>query len=160
MVRPTEAEIVDYERRLARRRARRQRRAPLISTFLKYVLWLGALAVLGWVLDLALATFYTADGQQGGTISGVDMTSGVPLVGVASFVALVIGFWALWHNPGVQKRRAVRHAARARLAAQLGPEHPVRQFRVLHPYLSFFLRTMPIFELLQVTFGRVVPRRR
>lgn len=123
-------------------------------------MWLAALSMLALVIDVVLATVYTADGQQGNTISGTDMATGVPLAGVGAYVVFVLGVWAVWHLPGVQKRRALRHAVRARLAAQIGPGHPFRQFSVLHPYWAFFLKTMLIFEALQLVFGRVTPRRR
>lgn len=157
---PTEAEIEEYQRRLARRRQRHQPRSTTIGLCFRYTLWLGALALVGGALDFLLALFYTVDGQSGAPISGTDMTTGVPLIGVVIYTGLLIIAWAVWHDPDVEKRRAVRRTVRARRAAEIGPEHPLRHFRVLHPYLASFLRTMLIFELLQLSFGRVAPRRR
>jgi hypothetical protein len=89
-------------------------------------LWLGALALVGGALDFLLALFYTVDGQSGAPISGADMTTGVPLIGVVIYTGLLIIAWAAWHDPDVEKRRAVRRTVRARRAAEIGPEHPLR----------------------------------
>lgn len=157
---PNEAEIAEYERRLARRAARRQQLLVPLAACIRYAFCLAVLVVVGYALDLVLACTMTNDGQQGNPLTAQDMMSGAPLAGVIAYAALVGLTWAIWHHPQVQRRRALRHAARARLAARIGPEHPLRQFRALHPCLSFCLRTLVIFELLQVVFGRVTPRRR
>lgn len=156
----SESEIAAYEASRARRAAQRRQLFVTIAIGLKRAIGFAVVAGLGFVLDLALASAATADGQDGRALSAKDLTSGAALAGVMAYAALVVCTWAIWHHPKVQKRRALRRAARERLAARIGPEHPLRQFSALHPYLSFLLRTWLVFELFQVVFGRVTPRRR
>lgn len=157
---PNEAEVAEYERRLARRAARRREVLAPVATCVRWAFWLAVLVGVGYVLDIVLASTMTIDGQNGAAFTSRDMTSGAPLVGVIAYAALVTLTWAIRRHSKVQKNRALSHAARARLAASIGPEHPLRQFRALHPCIFFCLRTLVIFELLQVVFGRVTPRRR
>jgi hypothetical protein len=131
----------------------------VIGASFRWVLGLGALAALGLALDVALAVCFTTDGQRGEVISRTDLTTGLPLVGLGMYVVFVFVVWAVWRNPGIQRRRVVRHAARERLAVQIGPRHPVRQFRVLHPYWAHILQVLLIFKGLELVFGPVGRRR-
>lgn len=158
-MKPIEAEILDYQEQLRRRWSRRERRWLMIVAWSKFVFSLGALAGLAWVLDFALAMFFTTHGKSGGNISWTDMTTGVPLVGVVTYALFVLTVSAVFHHPVVQRRRAVRHAARARLAAQIGSQHPVRQFWILHPYWAHVLQIFVIYKGLELVFGPVHRRR-